>query len=244
MPAASPAPPSWPDRSPSSRPPPPSPSASSPPTPTTPALLAQESAAADLGTASARHRSGSATPRAPAQRAADSRRAARQQAASSAAPSRPPPRAPSRTPTAALDHDGPQPVVRRDRAGRRSSARSTPASGSSSPAARPPSRVEIVLDGESRWVTAGYLSEEKPVAGIGGDCTNGTSVASGRQPQHRQGPRGGLRGVPRDHHLRHLPRRRRARPGHRGRHHGLRRARAGRSRSSSASTTPSSASPT
>lgn len=43
-------------------------------------------------------------------------------------------------------------------------------------------RVEIVVDGEARWVTEGYLSEEKPVAGIGGDCTNGTSVPSGVSP--------------------------------------------------------------
>ncbi|GAB6986358.1 SH3 domain-containing protein [Nocardioides pyridinolyticus] len=43
-------------------------------------------------------------------------------------------------------------------------------------------RVEIVLDGRARWVTAGYLSDEKPVAGIGGDCTNGTSVSSGVSP--------------------------------------------------------------
>lgn len=42
-------------------------------------------------------------------------------------------------------------------------------------------RVEIVVDGESRWVTAGYLSEEEPLA-IGGDCTNGTSVPSGVSP--------------------------------------------------------------
>jgi uncharacterized protein YraI len=39
-------------------------------------------------------------------------------------------------------------------------------------------RVEIALDGESRWVTAGYLSEEKPFT-LGGECTNGTSVESG-----------------------------------------------------------------
>ena len=43
-------------------------------------------------------------------------------------------------------------------------------------------RVEIVVDGDSRWVTAGYLAERKPepessVPGIGGACTNGTSVA-------------------------------------------------------------------
>lgn len=42
-------------------------------------------------------------------------------------------------------------------------------------------RVEIVVDGASRWVTEGYLTEEEPVV-IGGDCTNGTSVASGVSP--------------------------------------------------------------
>jgi hypothetical protein len=39
-------------------------------------------------------------------------------------------------------------------------------------------REEIVVNGRSRWVTAGYLSEEKPFT-IGGDCTNGSSVPSG-----------------------------------------------------------------
>jgi hypothetical protein len=39
-------------------------------------------------------------------------------------------------------------------------------------------RDEIVLDGRSRWVTTGYLTDEKPFA-LGGDCTNGTSVPSG-----------------------------------------------------------------
>jgi len=44
-------------------------------------------------------------------------------------------------------------------------------------------RVELAVGGESRWVTAGYLSEDKPepeeegVLGIGGACTNGTSVS-------------------------------------------------------------------
>ncbi|WP_244929105.1 hypothetical protein [Nocardioides sp. W7] len=42
-------------------------------------------------------------------------------------------------------------------------------------------RVEIVVDGAARWVTDGFLSEEKPFA-LGGDCTNGTSVASGVSP--------------------------------------------------------------
>ncbi|MEO5853589.1 MAG: hypothetical protein ABIQ15_13855 [Nocardioides sp.] len=46
-------------------------------------------------------------------------------------------------------------------------------------------RVELAVDGKSRWVTAGYLSEEKPeegAPGIGGACTNGTSVSSGVSP--------------------------------------------------------------
>jgi hypothetical protein len=42
-------------------------------------------------------------------------------------------------------------------------------------------REEIVLDGKARWVTAGYLSAEKPFA-LGGDCTNGSTVASGVSP--------------------------------------------------------------
>ena len=39
-------------------------------------------------------------------------------------------------------------------------------------------RTEIVIKGESRWVTDGYLSDDKPPT-LGGDCTNGTSVESG-----------------------------------------------------------------
>jgi hypothetical protein len=42
-------------------------------------------------------------------------------------------------------------------------------------------RVEIVVDGVSRWVTAGYLSADKPFT-LGGECTNGTSAASGVSP--------------------------------------------------------------
>ena len=42
-------------------------------------------------------------------------------------------------------------------------------------------RQEVVLDGVSRWVTAGYLSAEEPSA-LGGDCTNGSSVPSGVSP--------------------------------------------------------------
>jgi len=42
-------------------------------------------------------------------------------------------------------------------------------------------RVEIVVDGEARWVTAGYLSTEKPFT-LGGDCTNGSTVESGVSP--------------------------------------------------------------
>ena len=56
-------------------------------------------------------------------------------------------------------------------------------------------RVELVVDGKSRWVTAGYLAAEKPVPpapessadgsgtpAVGGSCTNGTSVPSGVSP--------------------------------------------------------------
>lgn len=39
-------------------------------------------------------------------------------------------------------------------------------------------RAEIVVDGKSRWVTAGYFTDEKPPT-LGGACTNGTSVPSG-----------------------------------------------------------------
>lgn len=43
------------------------------------------------------------------------------------------------------------------------------------------SRQEIVLDGKARWVTFGYLSDQKPDPGptLGGQCTNGTSVPAG-----------------------------------------------------------------
>ena len=46
-------------------------------------------------------------------------------------------------------------------------------------------RDEIVLGGRSRWVTSGYLTDEKPEpaqAEIGGECTNGSSVPSGVSP--------------------------------------------------------------
>ncbi len=39
-------------------------------------------------------------------------------------------------------------------------------------------RAEIVLDKKARWVTAEYLSKEKPF-GLGQPCTNGTSVPGG-----------------------------------------------------------------
>ena len=60
---------------------------------------------------------------------------------------------------------------------------------------RTPERVEIVYRGKSRWVTAGYLSAEKPVAekrtrsgsgsssgSLDAGCTNGSSVPSGVSP--------------------------------------------------------------
>ncbi|WP_408895983.1 hypothetical protein ACJ5H2_13820 [Nocardioides sp. R1-1] len=36
-------------------------------------------------------------------------------------------------------------------------------------------RAEIVVEGKSRWVTAGHFTDEKPPT-LGGACTNGTSV--------------------------------------------------------------------
>ncbi len=43
-------------------------------------------------------------------------------------------------------------------------------------------REEIVVDGEAMWVSSGYLDDEEPVEGIGGSCTNGSSVSSGVSP--------------------------------------------------------------
>ena len=39
-------------------------------------------------------------------------------------------------------------------------------------------RSEVVLKGQSRWVSTGYFTNEKPPT-LGGACTNGTSVESG-----------------------------------------------------------------
>ena len=45
-------------------------------------------------------------------------------------------------------------------------------------------RAEVVLEGKARWVTADYLSAEKPEPQptLGGTCTNGSSVPSGVSP--------------------------------------------------------------
>jgi hypothetical protein len=46
-------------------------------------------------------------------------------------------------------------------------------------------RDEVVVDGKARWVTQGYLSDEKPAAVVApaeASCTNGTSVPSGVSP--------------------------------------------------------------
>ena len=40
-------------------------------------------------------------------------------------------------------------------------------------------RAEIVHKGKVYWVTAEYLSEDEPIAGIGGACTNGSTVDRG-----------------------------------------------------------------
>lgn len=43
-------------------------------------------------------------------------------------------------------------------------------------------RTQIVVDGQSRWVTSDYLSGEKPQPGpsLGGTCSNGSSIDAGR----------------------------------------------------------------
>ncbi len=49
-------------------------------------------------------------------------------------------------------------------------------------------RVEIVLNGQSRWVNADYVTDEKPLdtSGTGGECTNGTTIASWVSPKLQQ----------------------------------------------------------
>ena len=43
-------------------------------------------------------------------------------------------------------------------------------------------RTQIVIDGQSRWVSSDYLSKDKPQPGpsLGGACTNGSSIDAGR----------------------------------------------------------------
>ena len=49
-------------------------------------------------------------------------------------------------------------------------------------------RTQVVVDGESRWVSSDYLSSDKPepeadeasAPGLGGACTNGSSIDAGR----------------------------------------------------------------
>ncbi len=40
-------------------------------------------------------------------------------------------------------------------------------------------KAEVVVEGKPFWVDADLLSEDEPIPGIGGSCTNGTSVAGG-----------------------------------------------------------------
>ncbi|SEC85727.1 hypothetical protein SAMN04489844_3127 [Nocardioides exalbidus] len=44
-------------------------------------------------------------------------------------------------------------------------------------------RTQIVIDGQSRWVTSDYLDAEKPQPGpsLGGTCSNGSTISAGRQ---------------------------------------------------------------
>lgn len=43
-------------------------------------------------------------------------------------------------------------------------------------------RTQIVVDGQSRWVSSDYLSQDKPEQGpsLGGTCANGSSIDAGR----------------------------------------------------------------
>lgn len=46
-------------------------------------------------------------------------------------------------------------------------------------------RMQVVIDGQSRWVTADYLSADKPKPepegpSLGGTCSNGSSISAGR----------------------------------------------------------------
>jgi uncharacterized protein YraI len=43
-------------------------------------------------------------------------------------------------------------------------------------------RTQVVIDGQSRWVTSDYLSQDKPKPGpsLGGACTNGSAIDAGR----------------------------------------------------------------
>jgi uncharacterized protein YraI len=42
-------------------------------------------------------------------------------------------------------------------------------------------RTQVVIDGQSRWVTSDYLSQDKPEPGpsLGGACTNGSTIDAG-----------------------------------------------------------------
>ncbi|GAA1940082.1 SH3 domain-containing protein [Nocardioides hwasunensis] len=43
-------------------------------------------------------------------------------------------------------------------------------------------RTQVVIDGQSRWVTSDYLAADKPEPGpsLGGTCANGSSISAGR----------------------------------------------------------------
>lgn len=48
-------------------------------------------------------------------------------------------------------------------------------------------RAEIVVKGQARWVSADYLSQEKPEEGptLGGSCSNGSSISAGSSALYR-----------------------------------------------------------
>jgi uncharacterized protein YraI len=48
-------------------------------------------------------------------------------------------------------------------------------------------RAEIVVKGEARWVSADYLSKDKPEPGpsLGGTCSNGSAISAGRSALYK-----------------------------------------------------------
>ena len=73
-------------------------------------------------------------------------------------------------------------------------------------------RTQVVIDGQSRWVTSDYLSAEKPKPepgargpSLGGVCSNGSSIDAGHASLYDD-PRRRVRQLALSHQLRHVAR--------------------------------------